>query len=222
MSDEIRLEAVGSSVVVADLGITLRLNEVVWVSREDMQASECLRALINLGKVRVSSGTRSRVSKEPPKRRLPTAIKRSRPNGRAPAPRKEAPPQAALTPQEAKLMADRAAKQAADKAVAAVSGQFRAMLEGMSAPSTEGIEGVVARAVSQALAGVSVNRTHQNSPSSEIEDLIAGGPEEPLFIPSGIVKDSTENLSLKSDSSQGAELDSAADALKALRKGKGK
>jgi hypothetical protein len=224
VSKEIRLEAVSSTVVVADLGITLRLNEVAWVSREDMKASECLRALISLGKVRVSSGSRSRVSKEPPKRRLPTAIKRSRPNGRAPV-RKEAaaPTQSALTPQEARAMADRAAKQAADKAVAAVSDQFRTILEGMSAPSAQGIEGVVERAVAQALAGISVNRSHQaTTPTSEIEDLIAGGPEEPLFIPSGIVKDSSENLSVTSDSSQDAGLDSAADALKALRRGKGK
>jgi hypothetical protein len=225
VSKQIRLEAVGSTVVVADLGLTLRLNEVAWVSREEMQASECLRALVSLGKVRVSSGARSLVSKEPPKRRLPTAVKRSRPNGRGNTPvRNETPAPKALTHQEAQAMADRAAQKAASETLAAASAQFKSILEGLATPSTEGIEGAIERAVSQALAGASVKTATpqaSNAPTSEIEDLIAGGPEEPLFIPSGIVKDTSESLSLKSDSSRGAGLDSAADALKALRKGKG-
>ena len=223
MSNQIRLEAVGSAVVVADLGITLRLNEVAWVSREEMQASECLRALVTLGKVRISSGARSLVSKEPPKRRLPTAVKRSRPNGRGGAPVRSDDAPKALTHQEAQAMADRAAQKAASETMAAATAQFRSIFEGLATPSTESIEGVIERAVSQALAGAPIKTAtpQANAPSSEIEDLIAGGPEEPLFIPSGIVKGSSENLSLKSESSRGAELDSSADALKALRKGKG-
>ncbi len=164
------------------------------------------------------------MSKEPPKRRMPTAVTRSRPNGLGAAPaHNENPAPKALTHQEAQAMADRAAKKAASETMAAASAQFRSILEGLATPSTEGIEGAIERAVSQALAGASIKTStpQSNTPTSDIEDLIAGGPEEPLFIPSGIVKGTSDNLSLKSDSSRGAGLDSAADALKALRKGKG-
>jgi hypothetical protein len=216
---EYRLEAVGEAVSIPDLGVRLSLNEVVWVSKTDLQASECLQALVRLGKVRVSSGARSRVSKEAPKKRLPTAVLRSRPNGRA-GDRKAPPaaPSGGLTPEEARAMADRAAK----KAVAEAAAQFQQILSQVVAPAAPAPQGditeAVAAAVAQALQGAAI--APARPASSDIEEIIAGGPDEPLFIPSGIVKDQTESLTVSSESSTSGGLDDAANALKALRKNK--
>jgi len=221
MSDDYKLESTGGVVVIADLGIRLKPNEAAWVSRGDMQASECLRALVRLEKVRVSSGARSRVSKDPIKKRMPTAVLRTRPNSRG-VPASPATPKTGLSAEEAQVMADRAAKAAAEKAVAAVTAQFQQMLATASlqpAAPQPNIADTVAQAVTQALQSVSVPIAAQR-PSSDIDDLIAGGPDEPLFIPTGIVKDTSESLSVSSESSTSGGLDDAANALKALRKSK--
>ena len=115
-------------------------------------------------------------------------------------------------------MADRAAK----KAVAEAAAQFQQILSQVVAPAAPAPQGditeAVAAAVAQALQGAAI--APARPASSEIEEIIAGGPDEPLFIPSGIVKDQTESLTVSSESSTSGGLDDAANALKALRKNK--
>ena len=216
-----RLETPGEPVVVADLGVTVTRHEAVWISRSDLEASDCLRVLIRLGKVRVSSGERVRVSKEPPKKRLPTFVARSRPHGKGvptPPPKQEAP--TGITPEEAQAMADKAAQKAAeDAAKMAVAALLPAIHAIQQNPEATGdLDSRIEQAVARALGNVSFAAPSGAAP---INDPTPTGPDEPMFIPKGIVKDDAESLTVKSDSTQSGGLDDAASALKALRKGKG-
>ena len=221
--DELRIEA-EASIHVADLNITVGPG-ITWVSRSDLEGSICLQTLIKLGKVRVSSGARSRVSKDPPpKRAVVPSVLRSRPQkgvGRQVRVEQQPDSPKGLSPEEAQQMADRAAQQAAQQAVAAMAAQFQQLLESTTpstAPSSSaGIEQVVEQAVVQALKSAQV----PVAASSSSGDTPLSGPVEPMFIPTGIVTDEAESLSVKSESSSDSgNLDNAASALKALRKGK--
>lgn len=218
---EYRLEATGDPVFVVDLKLRVT-REVVWVSRSDLEASDCLRVLIRLGKIRVSSGARSRVSKlpPPPKRRLPSAVARSRPGGKGVAATPAtAPVTQGVTPEEAQAMANKAAQTAAENAVkmavAALLPAIRAIQQNPAPAAASDLDLRIEQAVARALGSVSFTgpATSSLKPTT--------GPDEPLFIPTGIVKDTVESLTIKSDSSKSEDLDGAASALKALRKGKG-
>lgn len=211
------MEALGEPVFVADLGITVSQHGT-WIDQDAYAKSDCLRALLRIGSVRVSLGGRSRVSKKPPKRRLPTSVARSRPGG------KGSGPQAPLTPtvgnvtaMEAHTMAAQAANLAAERAVTALLPTIKTILANQTqADQHSDLDTRIEQAVARALGGASLTTT----PSKAMYVPIAG-PEEPVFIPSGIVKNDTETLSVQSDSTQSGGLDDAASALKALRKGMG-
>ena len=208
---------------IEDLGITVGPGPV-WIEQEDFKRSACLQTLIRLGKVRVSSSQRCRVSQEPPNKPKIHTVGLSRPSK---VPRhntvhhttKEVVKEG-VTAEQAQAMVEKAATEAAAQAIAAMTSQMQTLLANAapSAAPTAGIEEVVQQAVSQAL------RTAQIAPASSASsptDLVVNGPEEPLFIPTGIVRSDTENLTVKSDSSADAGgLDDAASALKALRKKK--
>lgn len=218
-----RLETLGDPVLVADLGITVTRHEAVWVTRSDLEASDCLRVLIRLGKVRVSLGERVRVSKQPPKKRLPTFVSRSRPGGKGvppPLSEQETKTEVGITPEEAQAMADKAAqKAAAEAAQMAVSALLPAIQSIQQNPEATGdLDSRIEQAVARALGNVSFAAPSGAAP---INDPTPTGPDEPMFIPKGIVKDDAESLTVKSDSTQSGGLDDAASALKALRKGKG-
>ncbi len=67
-------------------------------------------------------------------------------------------------------------------------------------------------------------RTAQiNTGPNPTKSTLSAAPDEPVFIPTGIVKADTESLDVQSESSEdGGGLDTAASALKALRKRKPK
>lgn len=211
----------GEPVVVSDLGITVGRHEV-WITRSDLEASDCLRALIRLGKVRVSSGARCRVSKDPPKRRLPTSVLRTRPNGRGAPSQQRVPPApgtSGISAEEAQEMADRAADRAAKSAVESLLPALRDLLSSQQTPSVGAeLDTRIEQAVSRALGNVTLASGAATSPAPTVT---SEGPDEPLFIPSGIVKGSSESLSVKSESTQSGGLNDAASALKAIRKGTG-
>jgi hypothetical protein len=208
---------------IQDLGITVGPGPV-WIEQDDLERSTCLQALIRLGHVRVSSNPRCRVSKDPPKAKVHT-VAQSRPSK---TPRhntihhttseivKEG-----VTAEQAQEMVNKAASDAAAQAIAAMTSQMQALLANATpSAAPAGIEQVVQQAVSQALASAQVTRTGP-ALTGDGPDLVVNGPEEPLFIPTGIVRSDTESLTVQSDSSADAGgLDDAASALKALRKKK--
>jgi hypothetical protein len=208
---------------IQDLGITVGPGSV-WIEQEDLERSTCLQALIRLGQVRVSSSPRCRVSKDPPKKAKVHTVGMSRPSK---VPRSQTIHKTThhkttevikegVTAEQAQDMVNKAASDAAAQAIAAVTAQFQQMMErSLPNPNPEGISEAVERAVAQVL------ETHRPGPSSAFVGSGVNGPEEPLYIPTGIIRSDTESLEVQSDSSADAGgLDDAATALKALRKKK--
>ena len=116
-------------------------------------------------------------------------------------------------------MADKAAQKAAeDAAKMAVAALLPAIHAIQQNPATSNLDSRIEQAVARALGNVSFAAPSGAAP---INDPTPTGPDEPMFIPKGIVKDDAESLTVKSDSTQSGGLDDAASALKALRKGKG-
>ena len=199
-------------VYVQDLGITIGPGPV-WIESEDFRKSTCLQALIRLGKVQVSSSPRCRVSQDPPKKPMVHTVAMSRPSKvsrhRVTHHTTTEVVKEGIDPEQAKDMVNKAAKEASEAAVAAV-------LELL--PQGEGLGDIdirIEQAITRALGAVKMVT------SGVTEDLVVNGPDDPLFIPTGIVRADTESLTVQSDSSADVEgLDDAASALKALRKRK--
>jgi hypothetical protein len=201
-------------IYIQDLGITVGPGPA-WIESEDFKKSTCLQALIRLGEVQVSSSPRCRVSQDPPKKPPVHTVGMSRPNKVArhhithkTEVIKEVIKEG-INPEQARDMVSKAAKEASEAAVAAVLGLL---------PQGEGLGDIDIR-IEQAL--TRVLGSVKMAPSGVAEDLVFNGPEDPLFIPTGIVRADTESLNVQSDSSADVEgLDDAASALKALRKSK--
>jgi len=222
--------------------------EPVWVSREDMQGSDCLQALLRMGKVRVWSGQRCRVAKEP-KRPVARAVLMSRPSRVArttpttstsipaaaatPPATPPATPAASptttivhtgITPEEAAKMAQTAAEEAAKQAIASMTPLMQSMLDTMQKSQTpsatpEDFEARIEQAMARALGSVQIGHIAGTDGKAAPTD----GPDEPVFIPTGIVKADAESLDVQSKSSEDdGGLDDAASALKALRNRKRK
>lgn len=197
---------------VQDLGITVGPGPV-WIESEDFKKSTCLHALIRLGKVQVSSSPRCRVSQDPPKKPMIHTVAMSRPSkvsrGQHITHHKTEVIKEGIDPEQARDMVNKAAKKASEAAVAAVLGLL---------PQGEGLGDIDIR-IEQALTRV-LGSVRAGTFGAR-EDLVVNGPDDPLFIPTGIVRADTESLSVQSDSSADVEgLDDAASALKALRKRK--
>lgn len=214
---------------IQDLGITVGPGPV-WIEQEDLNRSTCLQALIRLGQVRVSSTPRCRVSQDPPKKAKIHTVGMSRPSK---VPRSQTVHKTThhtttevvkegVTAEQAQDMVNKAASDAAAQAIAAMTSQMQNFIAQSSAGEAKpGIEQIVQQAVSQALASAQISPSGSAPLSGSSADLVVNGPEEPLFIPTGIVRSDTESLTVQSDSSADAEgLDDAASALKALRKKK--
>jgi hypothetical protein len=213
---------------IQDLGITVGPGPV-WIEQEDLNRSTCLQALIRLGQVRVSSNPRCRVSQDPPKKAKIHTVGQSRPSK---VPRSQTVHKTThhtttevvkegVTAEQAQDMVNKAASDAAAQAIAAMTSQMQNFIAQSSVGEAKpGIEQIVQQAVSQALASAQISHSG-SAPLSGSGDLVVNGPQEPLFIPTGIVRSDTESLSVQSDSSADAGgLDDAATALKALRKKK--
>lgn len=114
-------------------------------------------------------------------------------------------------------MADQAAEKAAKTAVNALMPAIHLILANQqnSSDVPSDLDTRIEQAVSRALGSVSLTASSGSTTTAR------GGPDEPVYIPSGIVKNDSEALSVESDSAQSGGLDDAASALKALRKGKG-
>ena len=198
-------------IFIADLKLRINPGTPTWVEMDVASRSMCLAQLVRIGKLKVSIGKRCAVSKDPT--RVPyRAGRMSRPNkggmqkpfGSAapPAPKPQA---TGMTPQEATALAEQAATKAA--ALVATTVVQQVLQQVASAPQDD-LEAKIQRAVAAALASQGV----QGSSG------LAAGPEEPIFIPTGIVQEDASELNINSSTSSSGGLDEAAKALKALRK----
>jgi hypothetical protein len=212
---------------IQDLGITVGPGPT-WIEQADLNRSTCLQALIRLGQVRVSSSPRCRVSKDPPKKAKIHTVGQSRPSK---VPRSQTVHKTThhtttevvkegVTAEQAQDMVKKAASDAAAQAIAAMTAQMQNFIAQSSVGGAKpGIEQIVQQAVSQALQSAQIARPLSATLSGSGDVLVVNGPEEPLFIPTGIVRSDTESLDVQSESSADAGgLDDAATALKALRK----
>ena len=162
------------------------------------------------------------MSKEPPqpKRHLPPFVARSRPSGKG-AVVATKPVSTGVTPEEAQAMADKAAQKAAeDAAKMAVAALLPAIHAIQQNPAASAVASDLDLRIEQAVARALGSVSFTGPATSSLKPTT--GPDEPLFIPTGIVKDTVESLTIKSDSSKSEDLDGAASALKALRTGKSK
>jgi hypothetical protein len=197
-------------IFIADLKLRINPGTPTWVETDVASSSMCLAQLVRIGKLKVSTGKRCAVSKDPT--RVPyRAGRMSRPakggmqkpfGNAAPPPKPQA---AGMTPQEAADLAS----QAATKAAALVANTVVQQVLQQVAPAThEDLEAKIQRAVAAALA----------SQGGQGSNPVSAGPEEPIFIPTGIVQEDASELNINSSTSSSGGLDEAAKALKALRK----
>lgn len=197
------IETPHSSVPVEDLGLTVTRQAPVWVTPEQRQASDCLRQLEKMGRVRVSSKNRSRETREAPRR--PLIRKRAAPPSRVVAPE----PERTYSQHEVEALVEKAALRAAE----AVSKRLEALAPSPASALPEDLEDRVTRAVGRALSQVSLAPGVEAAPRS-------AGPTEPLFIPEGIVRKGDQpEVSVQTESSDGG-VEVAATALKKLRRKK--
>jgi len=209
-------------VIIEDLGITLYPGSVRWLEEEEYKSSICLKVLQKMGKVQVMDSKRHKKKKE--NKESSNRVNRAARKYRSPPHNKPKPPSSnsgpnMVTEEEARRLAELAAKKAADNAVAQLTAKFTEFME-RSNPSptpveTGGIEQAVQQAVSQALQSAKIP-TNSQGVASELAP--SSGPEEPIFIPAGIVKQDSEDLSVQITSSKDENIDDAVAALKALKK----
>jgi len=198
-------------IFIEDLKIRVIPGTPTWVEMDVARKSMCLAQLVRIGKLKVSTGKRCAMSKDPP--RVPYRAGRlSRPNKggmQKPFGNNQAAPKpqaGGMSPQEAEALA----AQAATKAAALVADTVVQQVLQQVAPAApqEDLETKIQRAVAAALSSQGMGGTN----------FASAGPEEPVFIPTGIVQDDASELDINSSTSSSGGLDEAAKALKALRK----
>jgi len=208
--------------------LVVRRGVPVYVTWEQKRASMCLRRLEALGHVTVSQGERAREEKPP--RAKAQHVRLSRPITR---PQPPPPESGTYTKEEVDRLVNRAATNAAKETASAIMGQLQSLLPSASPASEpsvkhtpalevgEGLEARVEAAVEKALSRATFTSSSDGgAPSTRRR---SSGPEEPLFIPTGIVSaDDTTELDLQSESSEDEGLADAAAQLKKLRKGRKK
>lgn len=209
---ELRVECLAERAEVPDLGLSLRRGQVVWVPPNSLAESTCLRALRDIRAVSVVSAQRCSNMRNPP----PPVFRL--PRKRAPQERVKAPTvaQSSLSTEEIDARIEQVVAGAVDKLtdrIIAVLGQQRAAPVSTTPLNEEAISRAVADAVSQALSqqGDGPVRT------GGVRSLVSG-PEEPVYIPSGIVSDGTAtDLQVTAQASDAGDLAGAASALRKSR-----
>lgn len=204
-------------VPIEDLKIVVSSSVPVWITWDQRRASTCLRRLEALGHVRVSQGERSREEK-PPQRPRAQHVRLSRPQRRAPA-TPAASPEQTFTKADLDAAVAEAAAKASQQTAAMLMEQMKALMpQAAPAPASvdaETIQVAVEKALeNKALVAPSGSVAAHKSPSR--------APDEPLFIPTGIVGNDDTELTIEAESTEDAGLADAAAQLKKLRKSKKK
>ena len=213
------VETPHTTVRIDDLGITVGRDSPVWITSDQFQGSSCVKQLQRMGMVRVVEKERSRVERSrvraPKKARKPVPAPRTAPPQAMPTlPVPRPIVQQGMSPKDASALARQVARETA-----------ALMLEGFQVPArTEpdllsGLEQRLEQRLEQL-----VHRAASAS-SGELVPTRSGidGPEEPVFIPEGIVKADGESPQIKveSESTSDGGLAAASAALrKAQKKGK--
>jgi len=207
---EYLVESLHGNVPIEDLKKEVKAGDPIWVTEEEYEQSICLKRLAQRGMVRVSQGKRSRMSK---KRPTAQAVRLSRPTTGKDV-KKNPPPTPApiqgIPLAEVERMIQKAAQEAAQKTAEAF---LAAMPTAPSPQPTGDLEGRVERAVGRAIA-------QHGTPASGTPSM--GKPrasDEPVFIPTGLIGDGSEDLKIASESSDDGGLSDAAEALKKMKRG---
>lgn len=214
---KIRIEST-QPIFIEDLKLRVYPGTPTWVEPEVANRSHCLAQLVRLGKLKVSQGQRCTVAKDPS--RVPyRAGRMSRPNkggmqkpfgGGPQSPPKPQP--TGMTPEQAEQLAAQAAAKAAELVAQKVVQQVVDSVSASQPQGNDDLEAKIQRAVAAALAAQGGGHTTGGSSGTFT------GPEEPVFIPTGIVQDDASELKVSSSTSSSGDLDDAAKALRALRK----
>ena len=193
--------------LIEDLKRWVTPSAPIWLTSEERGRSICITSLEEMGKIRVTCKNRSveerkRVSK-PPKPPAPPFMRNM-------AVRRAAPSQPQrITMEEAQKLASKAAEEAAKKAIEGIADRLATPTPTPSL-SPQQLE----EALSKALAGVQLAAVG----GKKVLGPEVSGPEEPIYIPKGIVTaGSAPDLDIQSSSSKDSSLGSAASALKALK-----
>lgn len=208
---ELRIECLADRAEAPDIGLSLRRGQIAWVPADSLAKSACLRALQGIHAVSVVSLQRCSVMRSPP----PPTFRLSR---KPPAQRVQTNPvpvvvQGGVPSEELDARIEQAVAGAVDKLadrLVAVLGQHRSA----GAPvNEEALSRAVANAVSQALATTGGIALRAGGGSR-----VASGPEEPVYIPTGIVTSETAtDLQVTAQAADAGDLAGAASALRKSR-----
>jgi hypothetical protein len=210
---ELRVECVADRAELPDLGLSLRRGQVVWVPVDSVAKSACLRALQDIHAVSVVSAQRCSVMRNPPPPSFRLARKgtpRAQANALVPTAVQGGIPVEELDARIQQAVAG-AVDKLADRLVAAI-GHSRAAPVVASSPLDEGaLSRAVADAVSQVL-------TQQGGSIKGAALRVTSGPEEPVYIPTGIVSSETAtDLQVTAQAADAGDLAGAASALRKTR-----
>lgn len=208
---ELRIECLADRAEAPDIGLSLRRGQVAWVPADSLAKSACLRALQEIRAVSVVSLQRCSVMRSPP----PPTFRLAR---KSPVQRVQTntPPvvvQGGVPSEELDARIEQAVSGAVDRLadrLVAVLGQHRPV----GAPvNEEALSRAVANAVSQALATTGGVAARAGGGSR-----VTSGPEEPVYIPTGIVTSETAaDLQVTAQASDAGDLAGAASALRKSR-----
>lgn len=214
---ELRVECMAERAELPDLDLSLRRGQVAWLPSDSLMKSACLRALRDIQAVSVVLSQRCSVmrSPAPPTFRLSRKGTVSRVQTNAPMP---VVVQGGVPAEELDARIEQAVAGAVDKLadrLVAVLGQHRPAPAGGAPLNEEALSRAVADAVSQALSQQVGGTLRSGSGASR---AIVSGPEEPVYIPSGIVSSETAtDLQVTAQATDAGDLAGAASALRKTR-----
>jgi hypothetical protein len=189
------------NVKIDDMGVHLSPGTPVWVSDSQATSSRCLSTLVRLGKVQISESMKSRAFRGS-KEKVPNKVQPTMPAaGHFTVSVPVAVQSSILTNPQPSVDIEHLAKTTARLTVSEVIKHLD-------------IEGRVENAVKKAMA-TAVFVVPSGSPQVQVRG--PQGPEEPIFIPTGIVKSGPSEISVQSSVSESGGLGDAAKALKSLK-----
>jgi len=198
------IETKRARVVIQDLQLVVTPTSPQWVTEEQARGSICLRNLQRSGAVWATSKQRGRMKPGRPKARLTRKIQKK------PKPKQQqSGDSVTLTKAELGQLLQQAADQAARK-----------VAQSQPAPSAAPLEGIEERLESVLRGFIAAAPAATPGAPAQVVQTAPAGPEEPMFIPKGIVGSNSADLGIQSEESEGGDLGEAAAALKRLRENK--
>ena len=212
---ELRVECMADRAELPDLGLSLRRGQVVWVPADSVAKSACLRALRDIHAVSVVSAQRCSVMRSPP----PPSFRLSRKPSLQRVQTNPAPVvvQGGVPVEELDARIEQAVAGAVDKlADRLVAARGQRAAPASSAPlNEEALSRAVTDAVSQVLSQQVGSTFRSGGGGSRV---VVSGPEEPVYIPSGIVSSETAtDLQVTAQATDAGDLAGAASALRKTR-----